>query len=106
MSAIINEIGNTYGYLTVIERAPSNDGRAKWLCKCKCGNETIVTGKNLRSGNTQSCGCLKIEKSIERCKNFHKDMIGNIYGYLKVVDFGGYAIKPDGRKDRKMVCEC
>ena len=28
MSKIIDEIGNTYGYLTVLERAPSKNGRA------------------------------------------------------------------------------
>ena len=53
-----NEIGNTYGYLTVIERAENTkEGRAQWKCKCKCGNELIVLGKHLRSGNTKSCGC-------------------------------------------------
>lgn len=106
MSKIIDEIGNTYGYLTVLERAPSKNGRAMWLCQCKCGNQVIIEGKKLRSGNTKSCGCLRSEKAIERCKQYHKDMIGKTYGYLKVLDFGGYAIKPDGRKDRKMKCEC
>lgn len=34
-----NEIGNTYGYLTVIARAENTkEGRAQWLCQCKCGN--------------------------------------------------------------------
>ena len=43
--AIKNEIGNIYGYLTVIERAEnSSDGRARWKCKCKCGNESVVLG--------------------------------------------------------------
>ena len=61
MGAKINEIGNTYGYLTVIDTAPSKNSRAMWLCKCKCGNECIVSGKQLRSGGTKSCGCLKRE---------------------------------------------
>lgn len=31
--AIKNEIGNIYGYLTVLERAENTkDGRAQWLC--------------------------------------------------------------------------
>ena len=52
MSKIIDETGNIYGYLTVIERAANKSGRAMWKCKCKCGKECIVSGKNLRSGNT------------------------------------------------------
>lgn len=38
----------------------------QWLCKCSCGKETIVTTYKLKSGHTKSCGCLKIEKLIER----------------------------------------
>jgi hypothetical protein len=29
-----------------------------WLCRCDCGTEKIVSAGNLRSGHTQSCGCL------------------------------------------------
>ena len=57
MGNVKDETGNTYGYLTVISRAPNKDGRAMWNCKCKCGNEIVVMGKHLRSGNTKSCGC-------------------------------------------------
>jgi len=35
----------------------SGNYRAMWKCKCKCGNETIVSGKSLRNGNTKTCGC-------------------------------------------------
>ena len=57
---IINEIGNKYGKLTVIERAGSDsDHKALWRCKCDCGNEIITTGKRLRNGTVRSCGCLK-----------------------------------------------
>lgn len=32
-----------------------------WKCQCDCGNIAIVRGNALKSGNTQSCGCLKHE---------------------------------------------
>jgi hypothetical protein len=32
-----------------------------WRCRCTCGAETSVSTSDLRSGNTQSCGCLKLE---------------------------------------------
>lgn len=62
---LVDETGNIYGYLTVLRRAenvPSKDGRAQWVCKCKCGNEIITTGKLLRSGSKLSCGCMKKSK--------------------------------------------
>ena len=61
-SNVVDETGNIYGYLTVIRRAEDGeatprDGRAQWLCRCKCGNEIITTGKLLRDGHKISCGC-------------------------------------------------
>jgi hypothetical protein len=35
--------------------------RALWLCECSCGQEKIIPGNYLRSGDTKSCGCLQKE---------------------------------------------
>ena len=35
--------------------------RRRWICRCDCGNETIVAASDLTSGNTRSCGCLHKE---------------------------------------------
>lgn len=40
------------------------DGQIKWLCECDCGNFSEVIGGNLRRGQTQSCGCLQVERTI------------------------------------------
>lgn len=65
----IDETGNRYGKLTVIKRAENklNRSEAYWECLCDCGNTVIVVGTSLRSGNTQSCGCIKSkgERKIE-----------------------------------------
>lgn len=55
---IINEVGNRYGRLVVLEKVESINGRAAWKCQCDCGNTVIVKGKYLRNGDTKSCGCL------------------------------------------------
>lgn len=54
--------GKKYGRLTVV-RPAFKDGRGEWHweCLCDCGNYKTVTGNKLRSGNTQSCGCLQKE---------------------------------------------
>src|SRR5215831_891937 len=49
-----------FGRLRVLEYAGSRDGRAEWLCLCECGNYKTVLGRHLTTGNTQSCGCLKL----------------------------------------------
>ena len=51
-------VGRIFGKLTVISRA-SQHSPIKWKCLCSCGNEKIVKGELLKSGNTQSCGCLR-----------------------------------------------
>ena len=58
MGKLIDETGNRYNRLTVIKRQGNDvQGRAAWLCKCDCGNETVVSGGNLRTGMVKSCGC-------------------------------------------------
>lgn len=36
-----------------------------WRCECTCGNETVVQAHHLRSGKSQSCGCLAAEVQAE-----------------------------------------
>jgi hypothetical protein len=59
---LIDEAGNSYGRLKVIKRARNTKcGQTQWLCRCECGQQTIVRGALLRTGKTKSCGCLKID---------------------------------------------
>ena len=50
-----------FGRLTVKSIAGKDkDGHILWYCDCDCGNKNIIKmGKNLRQGETLSCGCLK-----------------------------------------------
>lgn len=73
---LVDSTGERFGRLIVISRV-YRKGPVSWLCKCDCGNETVVVGTKLRFGWTKSCGCLKIEKTIER---------NTTHGYVK----GGY----------------
>ncbi|HZK38338.1 MAG TPA: hypothetical protein VFC98_05545 [Clostridia bacterium] len=53
--------GIRFGKLIVLERSQSNSksGNAMWVCRCDCGNITVVIGSKLRTGHTKSCGCLR-----------------------------------------------
>jgi hypothetical protein len=68
VTQLANIAGQRFGYLTVMERAPSNpkDKRVKWMCRCDCGEQKSVYSCHLRSGATQSCGCFQTESKRQR----------------------------------------
>lgn len=105
--ALKNEIGNIYGYLTVIARAENDkDNRAQWLCKCKCGNEVIVRGKSLRSGNTKSCGCYQKERAAQSNMDRVGNLVGQRFGKLQVISEAGFITHTNGKRSRIYNCLC
>lgn len=70
MGKKISLIGNRYGRLVVLEQGPKrSDGVAAWICQCDCGTITVpIRGYDLRSGKTQSCGCLHNELLSKKMK--------------------------------------
>jgi len=62
-----NVLGMRFGRLKVIEHGPIKRGEHWWICECDCGNTITVSGGSLRrkTGSTQSCGCLRLERLIE-----------------------------------------
>ena len=52
-------IGQRFGRLTVIERAPNRPGNtcAIWRCICDCGNEKLKSSHDLKRAHAPSCGC-------------------------------------------------
>lgn len=95
----IDRTGIRYGKLIAICRS-NLIGRPKWLCKCDCGNEVTVDGRNLGTGNTVSCGC-------EWSRVVKKDMTGKRFGSLVVISevkskrngFASYLCKCDCGKE-------
>lgn len=64
MDRVKMKTGDIYGYLTVLEpiTSPPNgeNGNGYCLIKCKCGNIKKIRRNALYTGNTKSCGCLRI----------------------------------------------
>lgn len=108
----VEKAGTRYGMLTVIRRADSvtwsGQKRRAWLCKCDCGKELRVSGKNLRSGHAKSCGCRREEVSRQ---THLQDVTGERYERLVAVrripddqqriGSGGYA-----KGDWEWLCDC
>lgn len=53
--------GQRFGKLIVISLKDkrTSDGKNLWHCKCDCGSYIDVRGQYLKSGHTQSCGCIQ-----------------------------------------------
>jgi len=98
--------GERYGRLMALTYVGVDKNRnSTWLCECTCGKTTIVSSKSLRSGNTRSCGCLKLELLVERSTK-HRLCNHPLYtiwqglklrcycpGATKYKDWGGRGIK-------------
>ena len=55
----LNLVGRRFGKLNVIARIEPPIGKTRFVCDCDCGNKTVATGIDIKSGNTTSCGCVK-----------------------------------------------
>lgn len=113
--------GQRFGKLIAIERH-HKDTRKRWywLCKCDCGGTLISKVAPLRSGNTKSCGCLKVEVAIQRNKdnaihnlskhpayNIHSGMMDRCYNpkQNQYKNYGGRGISVcDDWKDITTFC--
>ena len=90
--------GECFGRLMVLEQAPTppNSRARYYLCQCECGTMRTVRGDRLRSGKTQSCGCLraatrdrfverfwsKVEKADDGCWLWRGGTLSNDYPYV------------------------
>ena len=52
---IIDLLGQRFGKLVVIGRAPHRHNRVAWLCKCDCGGQSESSSLNLRQGRSLAC---------------------------------------------------
>lgn len=74
-------IGQRFGRLVVIKRAENDKyNHIQFLCKCDCGNETIVNKYHLKNNNIKSCGCLRSETTSQRTKKYNTYDLSGEYG--------------------------
>lgn len=106
MGALIDLTGMKFGRLTVIERdtTPHKKGPARWICLCDCGTIKSISSCALRSGATQSCGCLNRE-IITGKSNAH-NLCGMRFGRLTVVERAKNRIAPSGQARAMWLCRC
>lgn len=105
--------GKKFGRLKVISLSEekSTTNGIIWKCKCDCENFVFVSTRDLRSGNTKSCGCFRTDKLTTHGLSGHplidtlKGMIRRCYNknfkYYK--NYGGRGIKvcKEWKNDKK-----
>ena len=62
-----NLLNQKFNKLTVIEDTFKTDNNRHhiWKCYCECGRYCEVSADKLKSGNTQSCGCLQSKGELQ-----------------------------------------
>src|SRR5947207_2055986 len=60
-------VGRTFCRWHVLRRGDNHStNHSRFWCRCDCGTERLVLGKDLVDGKTTSCGCRKDELASER----------------------------------------
>lgn len=91
--------GLAFGRLTVLSRAKNKEnGRTAWNCLCNCGNSCVIGTKELKSGETKSCGCLRDDLLT-------KNLLGQKFGKLTVIERTDKPVDYDGAF-WKCMCDC
>lgn len=115
-----NIVGQRFGKLTVVKESKYKSPHhlnTYWDCICDCGNTTTVNGSYLRTGITQSCGCLiskgefKInqlllsnnieyisQKTFDNCRFIDSNQMARFDFYIPSVN---YLIEYDGEQHFK-----
>ena len=67
MTKPLSLVGKRFGKLSIVRRNPSNKhGQTMWVANCDCGKQIVCSGNHLVKGHTKSCGCLSVEKLVNR----------------------------------------
>lgn len=97
----IDLTGQRFGRLLVFEEAERNEWcKVMWRCQCDCGIIKVISGCDLRSGRTKSCGCLGKER-VSKANRI--DITGQRFGRYLVLES---AYSKNGRIYWKCLCDC
>lgn len=73
--------GRKYNRWTIISFAEKRGKRFYWNCLCDCGKEKVVRADQIKDGNSQSCGCLRAERSY-RTHGMYNTKIYRVWGAM------------------------
>lgn len=59
-----NFIGQRFGKLLITDFVDMRNRHSRWAAICDCGNTSVAWGSSLKSGHTNSCGCLRVDVGV------------------------------------------
>lgn len=102
--------GDKYGRLTVLcgdspyINPTTGKPARKFKCLCECGRVTSAVFRDLRSGHTQSCGCLKRTTGIASIRVRAPFQSWTVDGEVARIDVKGSKIVIDAEDVEKVNC--
>lgn len=99
----LNLIGEKFGRLLVVEKADNIGRRTAYKCVCDCGNVVVKTTRDLRRGDTTSCGCFNKEV-VSELSSLKLD--GLKFGRLTVLNRVGSKKWTNGKCVSLWRCKC
>lgn len=77
------------------------------LCICECGTQRYKEYRDLYSGRSLSCGCLRNEQTAGRNASGHEIVMGTQFGYLVAQqDLGMRKQNSRNKNERWTLCKC
>lgn len=64
MTESLDLVGRRYGRLLLLREVCAK--RKSYICRCDCGVEKVIAQSDMRHGGVKSCGCLVVQRNIER----------------------------------------
>ena len=100
--------GDRYHKFTILEELPRRrntfNASTRWVrAQCDCGNVIELSLVSLRTGNSKSCGCNKLNNSERKGKILYD---GKVFGRLTVIREVDGARKAGGSIARVLECKC
>ena len=104
----INLVNQVFNRLTVLEdsKQRSKSGSVLWKCQCECGNITLSTGSELKSGHKKSCGCLHKEQITDLGKQNLINLSNYKFDKLTVLKKVSSKKSPSGTTKIFWLCQC
>ena len=78
-------IGKSFGRVTIIGFVGRSGVTRIFRCRCQCGKEKNLRLGNLRTGHTKSCGCLRVESTIQRLTTHDQSKTQAYKAWAKII---------------------
>lgn len=72
--------GQKFGKLTALQfsHKGGTQGQHFWFCVCDCGKKITAMKRNLKTGNTKSCGCRRVNGELRLTHGYTRSNLSDL----------------------------